>query len=62
MSKKPSTTYHKSDLRREILLAKCSHCRSIVHVPVDGCRCLCGERHVRREELPGTVREKVIEG
>lgn len=58
---KTTTVYHKSDLQREILLAKCA-CRQIVRIPVDGCLCLCGRRHVRREELPGKVREKVIEG
>lgn len=54
------TKYHKSDLTRKLLLAKCS-CRNIVHVPVEGCECHCGIRHVRREELPGKVRTKVIE-
>jgi hypothetical protein len=53
--------YHKSDLTRELLLVKCP-CRQIVHVPVAGCECQCGRRHVRREELPGKVRTKVIEG
>jgi len=55
------TVYHKTDMTRELFLAKCP-CRQIVHVPVEGCECLCGRRHVRREELPGTVRTKVIEG
>jgi hypothetical protein len=58
---KGSLHYHKSDMQREILLAKCP-CRQILHVPVEGTTCRCGRRHVRREELPGTVRTKVIEG
>ncbi len=53
------TRYHKSDLSRELLLVKCP-CRNIVHVPVAGCECSCGIRHVRTEELPGKVRERVI--
>ena len=53
--------YHKSDISREYLLAKCP-CRQIVHIPVEGCECQCGRRHIRREELPGTVREKTIGG
>ena len=53
--------YHKSDLSRQYLLVKCP-CRQIVPVPVKGCECLCGIRHVRREELPGEVSEKVIGG
>lgn len=55
------TRYHKSDLTREYLLAKCP-CRQVLRIPVDGCLCLCGIRHVRLEELPGKVRERVIEG
>lgn len=55
------TTYHRSDLQRETLLVKCA-CRQIVHVPARGCECLCGRRHIRRAELPGKVRQKIIEG
>ena len=53
--------YHRSDLKREVLLVKCG-CRQVVRVPVEGCQCRCGIRHVRREVLPGKVRERVIGG
>ncbi len=59
--KRDRVYYHHSDLNREYRLVKCP-CRQVLRVPVAGCVCLCGRRHVRREELPGKVREKVIEG
>lgn len=53
--------YHVCDPKRELVLVKCP-CRQMIwlrDVPAD---CLCGRRHVRREELPGKVRQKIIGG
>lgn len=59
--RKPALHYHRSDLSRELLLVKCP-CRQIIHVPVGGCECQCGRRHVRCEELPVRKRRSGGEG
>lgn len=55
-----STIIHLIPADRERPIIKCK-CRSFLTLPLEGVLCPCGRTHLRKESLPGTVREKTIE-